>query len=226
MLNSEFINIYEELSELNEVLNDDYYKSFAKEADSEFARLMQTPEGRAKFSNLPRKEQNALQKAHRVACYEKQGDQVMKILTEIETIPLEYDGFENDWYEDHFDPNSSYGHYQTGGTNSYGSFTYEADAVTVFEYLRDSLLPEQAGKKSNSLLAEFKRLNDICDSIDYKTQADAFEKAGEELEIFIVQNLDEFVDMFMEDILDYFAEGAQEWALDNLDPNDYFDDEY
>lgn len=178
-----------------------------REFKSEYARLMSTPEGRAHFWELPVSERSALIKADREA------DPVQKVLDEIKEVDLEYGGFSHDWFEDHFDPNSQYGHYQTGGTNYYNSFTYTVDATSVFECL-DGLLPFKLDKLPvNDLTTEYKRLLKVYN----EAPDDKEDEANEALALFLAQNLIEFVEIAEEYVLDYFAEEAEDWAVEHAD---------
>lgn len=180
----------------------------SKKFRSEYARLMSTPDGRAQFWELPIAERSALIKADNAV------DPIQKVLNDIKEIDLEYGGFANDWYEDHFDPNSYYGHYQTGGTDHYDDFTYTVDATSVFEYLNE-LLPAKLDKLPvNDLTVEYKKLlkayNDSTDDME--------EEAGEALDLFLAQNLEEFVEIAKEYVLEHFAEDAEAWAIEHSEP--------
>jgi hypothetical protein len=144
-------------------------------------------------------------------------DPVQQKLNELEDYEFEYDGFEREWYEDRFDPNSWYGHYQVGGTHSYGSYTYKQDAVTVFEDVRDEMIPKFADKVKQSDLIK------KCKELDYAAEHatdDTEDAAIEALELFIVENLDDLVDEFYQPLLAKYAEQAREWAEEHLDPED------
>ena len=144
---------------------------------------------------------------------------VDKILHDLPHIELEYEGFEDEWYEDHF--NSEDGHWQTGGTYNFPSFTYPADTVTVYERLRDYCLEKPGDKINNELVAKYVELQKAWENTETPEEEEA---RGDELELFLAQNLKEFVEIFNEELHEYFSEQAYDWALDNIDH--YDDDDY
>ena len=140
---------------------------------------------------------------------------------------FEYGGFEDDAVTDHFDPNSAYGHYQTSKRIYHPDFTYEVDAVSMFEVMRDRFLPNNVDKISDSTLAaEFKKLNAADDeayaallnakangtSEELKAASYTYNIANEALELFIANNLKTFVDMFYNELRDWFEEDAYDNA--------------
>lgn len=198
------MNMYETWDEL-EKLNEE------KEFRSEFARLMSTPEGREEFHALPPEKRSELIKA------DTEADPVQKILNDTPDFEFEYEGFERDWYEDRFDPNSWYGHYQVGGTDYYSDYTYSKDAGDVFEDLRDTIIDKYIDKVTDSeLLAKYRELKKAWDESDDETE----DAACEALEVFIAENLELLVDIFYDQLTEHYAEDAEEWAYEHLDPDD------
>jgi hypothetical protein len=148
-------------------------------------------------------------------------DEIDKVLHQYDDFEIEYAGFESEWYEDHFDPGSYWGHYQTDGVNDYSDFTYEVDAVSIFETLRDTILPKKGESKADDpVVKEWLRLNELAVETAGTPEED---KALYELELFLAKNLDSFFKTFIKEISEYYKEDAQEWAVENLDPIDYSD---
>lgn len=135
-----------------------------------------------------------------------------KLLLAMDDFEFEYDGWSEDGYEDHFNPNSYYGHYQTRKTYEHNDFTYTVDAVSVFETVRDEMLPNMPDKISNAeLAAEYKKLEAAWTNATKETE----DEAGEILDLFIAKNLDAFVDDFYTELKAYYRENAYDWARDN-----------
>ena len=142
----------------------------------------------------------------------KEVDPVDQILNTTDDFELEYDGFEVEWYEDHFDPSSSYGHYQTGGTDYHPDFTYKVNAINMFETLRDDILPKHAEKVTDStLVTEYRKLAQAWENSTDATEAET----GDAMELYIAKNLEELVDTFIDEILEHYKEEALEWAHEN-----------
>lgn len=182
-----------------------------KEFRSEYKKLMSTPEGRKQFRELPLEQQTALYKA------DMEVDPVDQILKKTPDYELEYDGFSEDWYEDHFDPGSYYGHYQTTGVNNFDDFTYEIDAVSLWEYMVDILDKKIEESSPYSLTNEYKKLVQDCIAADGTEEEDA---VNEVANVFLAKNLHDFADLYYEDLLKLCSERAYEWARDHLDPMD------
>lgn len=139
-------------------------------------------------------------------------DAVDEILWALKDFVFEYDGWSKDSYVDHFNPDS--GHYTTSKTYEYDDFEYEVDPVSMFEFLRDDFLPRNSDKIFNAkLAAEYKRLEAACENSDEDIEA---------LELFIARNLETFVEMFYEELKEYYKEAAYEWADENLDYSDSY----
>ena len=114
-------------------------------------------------------------------------DPTSKLINSYEDFVFDYEGWEEEGYEDHFDPASAYGHYQTSSTTVHPDFTYDVDAMTVFETLRDKILPEKSNKISDAgLQAEYKKLEAAWEN----STEEARYEAGEALDLFIAENLE------------------------------------
>lgn len=179
---------------------------------SEYARLMSTPEGREQYRAMPLEDRLALSKADREV------DPVQKELDALEDFEFEYDGFSQEWYEDHFDPGSYYGYYQTSGTYQYSDFSYSVGSVDVFETLRDIIIskPNIDKVKPNELLTNYLKL----DKAWAEASEDMEDELGEQTELYLAKNLEAFVEMFYEPLVEYYKDSAYEWAEENLDPED------
>jgi hypothetical protein len=200
------MKLVKEAKVLTEALMED------QETVSELQKLLSTEEGRITYDAMSSNEQSALLRA------DKTDDEINELIWAFNEFEFEYDGFEDEWYEDHFNPNSWYGHYQTGGSGSYDDYTYTVDATIVFEVIRDTIIPEYASKKNDELASEGLKL--------YNTWNDAL-GAAEELitcwayERFLAENLDIFVDIFYDELHEYYEDDAKEWALDHVSFNRY-----
>ena len=208
-----------ELKEMiKEVLREELSKkplAEEKEFRSELRKLWSTPEGRAKYDSMTWDERRPLHDE------DSKVDPVELALAELEDFDLEYDGFDDDWAEDHFDPNSWYGHYQKTGTNSYRGFTYTVEAADMFEYLTTCLEREKNPGRS-SYIKEYFRLSDVWEATpDYSIESTEAEDA---INLYLINNIDEFFKLYEEDVYDHFQESALDWARAHLSPNDYWDD--
>lgn len=145
---------------------------------------------------------------------------VDQILHKTPNIIFEYEGFDSDYSEDHFDPNSWYGHYTTDGVDHYGNYDYKVNATTVFEDIRDYMIPDYLDKvPSSELTTECKRLYDACENSTEETE----DETEEAFEVFIAKNLEKLAEIFNKPLTDRYAEQAQEWASENLEPIDDWD---
>ena len=149
-------------------------------------------------------------------------DPVDEILKQTPDYELEYEGYDEDWYKDKFDPTSLYGHDQDYGTHHYNDFTYAIDAVRLFEYLADDLLQDKAQEPITSdLMAEYKKLMDAW----YAAKGDEEDRACDAMELYIATHLHELADLYSKDIEEHYKDDAYEWAYENLDPaEDDWDD--
>ena len=185
-----------------------------KQFRSEYKRLMSTPEGREQYKALPLEQRVELVRADRAV------DPVDQILHKTPDISFEYEGFDLEWSEDHFDPNSWYGHYTTDGVDHYGDYAYKVDATTVFEDIRDDMIPDYLDKvPSSELTTECKRLYDARENSTEETE----DETEEAFEIFIAKNLEQLAEIFSNPLTDKYAEQAQKWASEHLDPMDDWD---
>lgn len=155
-------------------------------------------------------------------------DQVDEILRGYDDFEFEYDGFDDDNYEDHY--SYDFGHYTTSKLTHYDSFTYKVDAISLFDFMRDDFLPDNADNISDDKLEDtFKKLNTATDDTyaalniakekntpeEIKAATAAYNTAMDALELFIANNLGTFVDMFYSELLDCYEDEARDWARDN-----------
>lgn len=197
-------------SELKQLIRETLREALTEEKvfRSEYKRLMSTPEGRKQYKEMPFEQRQALYKAD---CEVDPVDQILKKTPDYE---LEYEGFEEDWYEDHFDPGSYYGHYQTGGVYNVDDFIYKIDAVTLYEFLADFLNGKLKETSPYTLTNEYNKLAQAC--IDAEG-TDEEEVVNEVADVFLAQNLHDFAEIYYEDLLKYYHDDAYEWARDHLD---------
>lgn len=153
-------------------------------------------------------------------------DSVDKILWNIPDIEFSYDGFSEDRYEDHFDPGLWNGHYQTSETVHFPDYTYTKDAVSVFEALRDEIIPKYKDKVSNNkLLDEYLALVQAWEDSTDETESET----SDAMDLFLATHLIDFVSMFEDKLINYYADSAEEYALDNITPQsdkEYWYDNY
>lgn len=137
--------------------------------------------------------------------------EVDNILWAINDFEFDYEGWEETGVKPGFDPGTSDGYYETEETYEHDDFTYKVDAVSMFEVLRDEILPEHSNKISNSALAvEYKNLETAWENSTKETE----DEAGEALDLFLANNLEILVEDFYDELKEYFSERAYEWAND------------
>lgn len=141
-------------------------------------------------------------------------DPVDEVLKQTPDYELEYEGFDEDWYQDKWNPNSLYGHDQDYGTYHYNDFTYTVDAESLFEYLIDMLQTKAQEPITSDFMAEYKKLMDAW----YKAEGEEEDRACQAMELYVAKNLHELADLYYKDIEKYYSEDAYEWAGENLDP--------
>lgn len=153
-------------------------------------------------------------------------DPVDKILWSIPDIEFSYDGFSEDQYEDHFDPGLWDGHYQTLETVHFPDYTYTKDAVSVFEALRDEIIPKYKDKVSNNkLLNEYLALVQAWEDSTDETESET----SNAVDLFLATHLTDFVSMFEDGLTNYYADEAKEYAIDIIIPQsdkEYWYDNY
>ena len=133
------------------------------------------------------------------------------LLTKIGEVEIEFPEFEQEWVKDRADVRGQ--HVQDYGTDLYPAFTYSVDATTVFEDLRETIIPEYKNRVENSeLLTQYLNLAQASEDGDTE--------AVNALDFFLAQHLEEFVEIFNKALVERYEEAAQEWALDNLEPED------
>ncbi len=184
--------------------------------ESEFSKLISTPKGREKLDTLPYEEFSKLVKAD--------DDEINKIINEYDYFEFDYDGFVCEWCEDHFDPGLAWGHYQTEHEAEHEAYTYCVDAVNIFELLADNLIMKNADKHAdNGYVQEYIKLNKVSEKAWEAVYKAGFntvrhkeiDMADAALERFLATNLDYFVDIFYDELTEYYADEAREWAESN-----------
>ncbi len=205
------MKLYEEFK-LFENMWDDHLTE-EKEFRSEYAKLISTPEGRAELNNMMK---NDRKKWLELVDADKAVDQVEQALKNAKDIELEYEGFSDDWFEDRFDPGSWWGHYQDEGSCYYPDYTYKVDARDMLETLGVTILPKYAAKfANNELVKEWQRLDKAWENSTDETE----DEANEAIDLFIIKNMESFVDLFLDQIIDYYADDAREYAINHLEPD-------
>ena len=209
----EYENLWEEAKTLNENFDDGFKKAF-----EEFKSYLANPENRAKYNTATSQEQSAIEKPV--------DSELDKMLDSYDDIELEYDGFEREWYEDHYSHIS--GHYTTGGTTRYPDFTYEIDATSAYEAIDTVLYRYSSGKIKTSLPSD-KYAQEVfklyTNKKNTKNDAAAEMIAHFEYVYYITYNLEELVAVFYDEIKEIHYKYAMEWAEEYLE-GDYDDDGY
>lgn len=177
----------------------------------DFKKFLADPENRAKYNAMDWRERYAFRKP-----VERTIEQPLK---KHSGVGLSYDGFEDEWYEDRFDPFSSYGHYQTGGSRYISDFEYTISAEEAYEALVGEIIPDYAvgeftlsTNKHADIVKEAVRLYDEYNenySDTAKSDIDVLE-----LNKFVVNNLDALIEVFTNILTEHFSEGAEAWARD------------
>jgi hypothetical protein len=173
-----------------------------KEFRSELTRLKSTPEGREKLKNLSNAERLALINADTAA------DPVMQALKKkhYSDFEFDYEGWEEEGYEDHFDPDR--GHWDTAKTYVHPDFTYTVEPVDMLQVLVEDILSTCDPSKYNSnILNEYKKLEAAWINATPENE----EEACEVVELFVIEHLEEFVDMFYSELHEYYRERAYDW---------------
>jgi hypothetical protein len=197
------MKLYEEFKEYENLWEDAEYRS-------EYARLMATPEGRAELNKMPLEKRLELRKA------DKDVDPVEIALKKKAKVELEYDGFEDEWSEFHNDPMSDYGFYETAHASSCDDFTFEVEPGDMLEFLLEFITEcvDNGTAPNNELINTYKELDKAyAETTEYVAEKQALEA----LSLFVVENLEAFVEMFYDRIKEHYEEQAMEWALDHCD---------
>lgn len=136
------------------------------------------------------------------------------LLDKMGEVEIEFPGFEHEWFKDRADARGQ--HVQDSGTDFYPAFTYSADATAVFDNLRDTIIPKYKDRVEKSeLLTQYLKLEQASENGDTD--------AANNLDFFLAQHLEDFVEIFNKGLVKQFKEEAQEWALENLEPDDLAD---
>ena len=147
------------------------------------------------------------------------------ILKKMPAFELEYKGFDREWYKDRFDPNLWGGHYTENGTDHIDDFTYEVEAEEMFEFVRD--LVDESITKGTAPKSEL--IDELAKRFPPKqyTSTEEEQADNDAYDLFIAKHLEEFVELFMDDVLEHFQDEAYQWAEEHLEPaddDDYWDD--
>lgn len=177
----------------------------------DFKKFLADPENRAKYNAMDWRERYNFRKP-----VERTIEQPLK---KHNGVGLSYDGFEDEWYEDRFDPFSSYGHYQTGGSRYISDFEYDISAEEAYEALVNAIIPDYAvgeftlsTNKHADIVKEAVRLYDEYNE-NYRDTAKS-DIDVLELNNFVVNNLDALIEVFTNVLTEHFSEGAEAWARD------------
>ena len=231
---AEEFNLFENMWDQELPNNEPQETKQEEEPDADFMQLIATPEGIAELLDYHTEYRLKIHKiasqADPKALSETIDKLVNKLLNEHEDFELEYSGFEKDWHEDHFDPTSLYGHYDTGYTAQYDDFTYRKDAVSIFELIRDTILPKYMDDpkyKNYSVVSDYAELEEAYDKA---TSEEEQQIIIDEQELLLAAELADFYDIFEKVIISEYENDAYEWAEDNIsdlteiDPRDYWED--
>lgn len=187
-----------------------------EEPDADFMQLISTPEGLDELFDYCVEYRL---KIHKIASQDNPkkvsniiNELVNKLINEHDDFDLEYEGFEQEWHEDHFDPALPYGHYDTGGTTWHDDFTYNKDAGDMFELIRDTILPKYLNHpkyKNLSLVSDFAELDDAYNKA---TSEEEQQIILDEQDLLVAGNLDSLFDSFDTIIVSRYSDEAYEWA--------------
>lgn len=151
-----------------------------------------------------------------------------------ENYLFEYGGFTDEGYEDHFDPGSWYGHYQTSSSSYYSDFTYEVEPGDMYEKLAEGSNWAEIIEAVKNRKYKHRLLTDPLKEPGAKDLLNTVAKLEKELKavpreqnqaqankyyLFIAENLDALVEILYEYLCDYYEENAYEWARDNMEPD-------
>jgi hypothetical protein len=140
---------------------------------------------------------------------------VDEILAKTPDYELEYEGFDEDWYEDKWNYNTM-DHDQDYGTYHFDDFTYEVDATGLFEYLVDLLQDKAEENPTDEVMVEYKKLIDAW----YKAEGEEEDRACAAMELYVAQHLHELADLYYKDIQEHYSDSAYEWAKESLEPSE------
>jgi hypothetical protein len=142
------------------------------------------------------------------------------LLEKADNYIIEYEGFDEDYAEDHWDY-SSESHYQTSTIAHYGDFEYEIEVGDVWEDIVN-ISQKDIDKhkfiqsaKSTELLNTFIKLQKEAEEAS-KDQATLY---WNRLGVFVAENLDGLFEIFYDYFYNKYEELAYEWALDHVDPD-------
>jgi hypothetical protein len=151
---------------------------------------------------------------------EKTEKLVNELLNKTGNFVIEYEGFDEDYDEDHWDY-SSESHYQTTSTAHYSDFEYELEAGDVWEDIVN-LSQEDIDKHKFIQSAEDTELLNTFVKLQKETEEAPKDQATlywNRLGVFVAENLDDLFGIFYGYFYDHYEELAYEWALDNVAPD-------
>lgn len=147
---------------------------------------------------------------------DNEADPVHQILSKMEDIDFEFGGFDRERYEDKWSNTS--GHYTNDWTDHYGYFNYSQDAMTVFEDIRDEIIPKYIDKVEQvPLIQECRKLYYEWNNSTDETE----DETGAKFELFIAQHLEDLSYIFNDQLTEKYMEEAEAWAAEHLEPEDY-----
>lgn len=182
---------------------------------SEYEKLLRDKDGWKKFDALPKEERDRILKAHQE---HKAQDPINIALAKIGKIDLAYDSFDRDRCEDGFDPRTMYGHTQKTWTDHYLDFTYSLDAGDVYEVIYDIIYEnkDKDSVKSSELVTKFNELDQKL----AQASGEEWNDLDDQMNLFLAENLEAFVDLFINEVLEHFQEDAENWAEEHEEPYD------
>jgi hypothetical protein len=143
-----------------------------------------------------------------------------ELLEQADIYVIEYEGFDEDYAEDHWDY-SSESHYQTSSTAHYGDFEYEIEVGDVWEDIVNISQQDIEKHKFIQSAGDTNLINTLI-KLQKETEEAPKDQATlywNRLGVFVAENLDDLFDIFYEYFYDKYEELAYEWALDSLDPD-------
>jgi hypothetical protein len=137
-------------------------------------------------------------------------DEISKMLWAMDDIEIEYDGWTEEGFNDHFD--SRYGHWTTPTSYDVPDTVYKVDAMTMYEALIDHILPKYINEVDDkNLVAEYKSLVAACEESENSSK-EASEAAWDALALFIVQNMEDLVALLYDKVQEHFEDDARRYA--------------
>lgn len=143
-------------------------------------------------------------------------DEILSNYSE-EDFTYEYDGFSEEYPEDHF--NSWDGYWQTSKVYRYNDFEYEVDPEDLYERLtevtRKELEDILKASEKNELMSTFEKLNREYFNASKEQETELINK----LRLFVAENLEDLYLATYGYFWKEYEERAYEWASENLEPD-------